>query len=103
MRIAREAGMNDSLSIKVREVIAGHFGISRDRLTDESRLRDDLGADRLDRLELVIAIEDRMAGLKIDDVLVDQFETIGDLVRVIKRVHNGRAAAPGTGAKQDEG
>jgi hypothetical protein len=31
MRIAREAGMNDSLSIKVREVIAGHFGISRDR------------------------------------------------------------------------
>jgi acyl carrier protein len=51
----------------------------------------------------VIAIEDRMAGLKIDDVLVDQFETIGDLVRVIKRVHNGRAAALGTGAKQDEG
>jgi acyl carrier protein len=42
--------MNDSLTIKVREVIAGHFGIDPERLTDESRLRDDLGADWLDRL-----------------------------------------------------
>jgi acyl carrier protein len=42
--------MNDSVAIKVRGAIAGHFGMARDRLTDESRLRDDLGADRFDRI-----------------------------------------------------
>jgi acyl carrier protein len=95
--------MSDSLSNKVREVIAGHFGISCDRLTDESRLSDDLGADRLDRLELMIAIEDRVAGLRIDDILVDRLETIGDLMRVIEGVYNGEAEALGMGAKQGEG
>jgi acyl carrier protein len=81
--------MNDSLIVKVREVIAGHFGLSPDRLTDDSRFRDDLGADRLDRLELMIAIEDQVAGIKIDDVVVDQIDTIGDLMRVIEGVDNG--------------
>jgi len=75
--------MDESLAGKVREVIAGHFGISRDRLTDGARFRDDLKADRLDRLELVIAIEDRVAGLKIDDAVVDQLETIGDLMHAV--------------------
>jgi acyl carrier protein len=52
--------MNDNLTNKIREIIAGHFGIDLDRLTDESRLRDDLGADWLDRIELMIAIEDQV-------------------------------------------
>jgi acyl carrier protein len=43
--------MNDSLTAKVRSVIAEYFGIDADRLTNEARLRDDLGADWLDRLE----------------------------------------------------
>lgn len=39
--------MNDRLTTKVREIIADHFGINPDRLTDGSRPRDDLGADWL--------------------------------------------------------
>ena len=94
--------MNDSLAVKVREVIAGHFGMSRDRLTDASSFRDDLGADRLDRLELLIAIEDRLAGVKIDDLVVDQLKTVGDLIRVIEALHNGRVSALGLGATHGE-
>jgi acyl carrier protein len=90
--------MNISLAVKVREIIAGHLGVASDRLTDEARLRDDLGADWLDRLELMIAIEDQMAGIEIDDVVVDQIDTIGDLMRVIESVQNGRARTlPGGG------
>ena len=85
--------MNDSLIVKVRKIIAGHFGIPPDRLTDDSRLRDDLGADWLDRLELIIAIEDQVAGIEIDDVVVDQIDTVGDLMRVIESVDKGRANA----------
>ena len=85
--------MNDSLTAKVRSVIAEYFGIDADRLTNEARLRDDLGADWLDRLELMIAIEDQVAGIEIDDVVVDQIDTVGDLMRVIESIDNGRANA----------
>ena len=85
--------MNNSITIKVREVIAGHLGMDPDRLTDEVRFRDDLGADWLDRLELMIAIEDKVAGVELDDVAIDQIDTIGDLMRVIESVRSGRAGA----------
>ena len=84
--------MNDSLAAKVRSVIAEHFGIDADRLTDEARFRD-LGADWLDRLELVISIEDQVAGFEIDDVVVDQIDTVGDLMRIIESVDNDRSDA----------
>jgi len=84
--------MNDNLHIKVRSVIAEHLGIDAERLTDEARFRD-LGADWLDRLELMIAIEDQVAGFEIDDVVVDQIDTIGDLIRVIESVDNNRSHA----------
>ncbi len=89
----------DSPAVKVRTIIADQFGVSPDRLTEETRLRDDLGADRLDRLELMIAIEDRVTGVRIDDKVVDQLETIGDLMRVIESTRNvGVQARGATGA-----
>ena len=54
--------MNDTLTIKVRNVIAEHFGIDSDRLADEARFRDDLGADWLDRLELSCWLRDCRRG-----------------------------------------
>ena len=92
--------MSDSLTAKVRNVIAGHFGVDAGRLTDEARFRDDLGADWLDRLELMIAIEDQVAGIEIDDVVVDQIDTVGDLIRVIEGTDiGGRGAMLGGMAK----
>ena len=85
--------MNDSVTAKVRSVIAGHFGIDVDRLTDEARFRDDFGADWLDRLELMIAIEDQVAGIEINDVVVDQIETVGDLMRIVESVDSGKSDA----------
>jgi acyl carrier protein len=76
--------MNDHLTAKVRNVIAGYFGIDANCLTDEARFRDDLRADWLDRLELMIAIEDQVAGIEIADVVVDHIDTVGDLMRVIE-------------------
>ena len=82
--------MNNSLAAKVRGVIAEHFGIDADLLTDEARFCE-FGADRLDRLELMIAIEDRVAGIEIDDVVVDQIDTVGDLMRIIESVAKDRS------------
>jgi acyl carrier protein len=106
MPAPREVAMNASLAIKVRDLIAGHFRISRDRLTDRAHFRDDLKADRLDRLELMIAIEDRLTGLRFDDTVVDQLETVGDLMRVIAGLPGAGAigaGALGIGATQGDG
>ena len=76
--------MNVSLATRVRNVVAGHFGIEADRLADDARLHDDLGADWLDRLELMIIIEDQVPELEIDDEAIEQIETVGDLMRLIE-------------------
>jgi len=91
--------MSDSLTIKVRKIIAGHFGIDPNRLTDESHFRDDLRADRLDRLELMIAIEDQIAGIEIDDVVADHIDTVGDLMRVVESRYKKKSTAGWPGSQ----
>jgi acyl carrier protein len=87
--------MDNSLTVKVREIIAAHLGVECDRLTDETRFRDDLRADWLDRLELMIAIEDQVIGIEIDEFIIDHIDTVGDLMRVIECVKNGGAIGDG--------
>jgi acyl carrier protein len=57
---------------------AGLFG------GQSARFRDDLGADWLDRLEVIIAIEDQVAGFEMANVVADQIDTVGDLMRAIE-------------------
>ena len=77
--------MQSNVNIKVRKIIAAHLGVDPTRVTDEARLRDDLGADWLDRLEVMIAIEDQVAGFEMGNVVADQIDTVGDLMRAIER------------------
>jgi len=72
----------------VRTLIANQLGVDVKRVTDEAHFTDDLGADWLDRLELMIVIEDRFANVVITDEDVDQIEVVGDLIRHIENVDN---------------
>ena len=81
----------------VRTLVANHLGISVGRVTDEAHFTHDLGADWLDRLELMMAVEDQFAGVEITDGDVDQIEVVGDLIRLIRAIDNERrreGAAP---------
>jgi acyl carrier protein len=81
----------------VRALIANHLGVSVRRVTDEAHLTDDLGADWLDRLELMIAVEDQFAGVEITDDDFDRIELVGDLIRHVETWDNERrrrGAAP---------
>jgi acyl carrier protein len=79
----------------VRTLIAHQLGVDVKRVTDEAHFADDLGADWLDRLELMIAIEDRFVDVVITDEDVDQIDVVGDLIRHLKsaRVAKGDDAA----------
>src|SRR2546425_13254072 len=71
--------------------------LSVGRVTDEAHFTDDLGADWLDRLDLMIAVEDQFAGVEITDDDVDRIELVGDLIRHIETLDSERrrrGAAP---------
>jgi acyl carrier protein len=81
----------------VRILIANHLGISVGRVTDNAHLTHDLGADWLDRLELMVAVEDQFVGVEITDDAVDRIEVVGDLIRHIETMDSERrrrGAAP---------
>src|SRR5215831_14154370 len=81
----------------VRTIVANHLGVSVGRVTDEAHFTNDLGADWLDRLELMMVVEDQFAGLEITDADVSQIEVVGDLIRHIETLDNERrrrGAAP---------
>ena len=68
----------------VRTLIANQLGVDVKPVTDEAHFTDDLGADWLDRLELIIMIEDRFGGLEITDDHADQIKVVGDLIRYVE-------------------
>jgi acyl carrier protein len=74
---------------EVRMLIASHLGVSIGRVTDEAHFTQDLGADWLDRLELMMVIEDQFVGVEITDTDLDQIEVVGDLIRHIEIAGNG--------------
>jgi acyl carrier protein len=79
----------------VRILIAEHLGVDIERVTDEAHFTDDLGADWLDRLELMIAIEDQFADVEIADDHIDHLDVVGDLIRHIESVsHEKRRRRP---------
>src|SRR5262249_13624828 len=75
-------------SLDVRTLIANQLGVDVKRVTDEAHFTDDLGADWLDRLELMIVIEDRFADVEITDEDIATLEVGGDLIRHIENVDN---------------
>jgi acyl carrier protein len=69
---------------EIRTLIAEHLDVDIERVADGAHFIDDLGADWLDRLELMITIEDRFGGLEITDDDADQIKVVGDLIRYVE-------------------
>ena len=64
---------------KVKKIIVDHLGVDADKVTDEASFIDDLGADSLDTVELVMAFEEEF-GSEISDSDAEKILTVGDAV-----------------------
>lgn len=67
----------------VKEIIVDQLGVDGDKVTMESKFRDDLEADSLDIVELIMAFEDKFGG-EISDEDAQNIETVGDVVRYLE-------------------
>ena len=64
---------------KVKEIIVEQLGVDEDKITPEARFREDLEADSLDLVELIMAFEDEFGG-EISDDEAQQIKTVGKAV-----------------------
>lgn len=63
----------------VKEIIASELGVEIEKVTDDAHFVDDLGADSLDTVELVMAFEEEF-GIEIPDEDAEEMQTVGDAV-----------------------
>lgn len=68
---------------KIKEVIADVLDYSADQITEDSTFVDDLGADSLDVVQIVMQLED-IFGIQIPDESIENIETVGDAVKQIQ-------------------
>ena len=79
--------MSDDISSKVKKIVADHLGIDEAKVTDESSFIDDLGADSLDTVELVMAFEEEF-GCEIPDDAAEKIVTLKDAVTYLSANSN---------------
>jgi acyl carrier protein len=69
---------------KVKQIIAEQLGVDEPDIKPESHFIDDLGADSLDTVELVMAFEEEF-GCEIPDDAAEQIQTVGDAVKFLEK------------------
>ncbi len=73
----------DAILEKVKEVIVDQLGVDGETITTETSFIDDLGADSLDIVELIMALEEEF-DLQIPDSEAEKIATVGDVIEYIK-------------------
>ena len=75
--------MTKDIASKVKKMVADHLGVDELKVTEEANFVDDLGADSLDTVELVMAFEEEF-GSEISDSEAEKIITVGDAIRFIE-------------------
>ncbi|MCX8133907.1 MAG: acyl carrier protein [Roseococcus sp.] len=69
---------------KVKKIVVEHLGVEEAKVTPEASFIDDLGADSLDTVELVMAFEEAF-GVEIPDDAAEKIQTVKDAIEFIEK------------------
>jgi len=72
-----------SVQDRVKEIIVEQLGVNPDQVSPEAKFIEDLGADSLDTVELVMAFEEEF-GAEIPDEDAEKMQTVGDVIKYIE-------------------
>jgi acyl carrier protein len=75
--------MADNIQDKVRDIIVEQLGVNPEQVTLEAKFIEDLGADSLDIVELVMALEEEF-GIDVSDEEAEKLLSVGDVVRYVE-------------------
>ncbi len=75
--------MADSIEARVKEIIVNELGVEAEKVTPEASFVEDLGADSLDTVELVMAFEEEF-GIDIPDEDAEQMGTVGEAIKYLQ-------------------
>lgn len=75
--------MSDDIASRVKKIVAEELGHAADKIGEDSRFVEDLGADSLDSVELVMRLEEEFE-CEIPDDQADKFLTVGSVVEFIR-------------------
>jgi acyl carrier protein len=78
--------MSDTLE-QIKGIIVDLLGVDEDKVTLDARFREDLEADSLDLVELIMAFEDKFGG-EISDEEAQKLQTVGDVISYIENEMN---------------
>ena len=67
----------------LKELVVDQLGVEEDEVTMEATMQDDLGADSLDLVDLVMSVEEEF-GVKVADEDLENIKTVGDIVNYIE-------------------
>ncbi len=73
---------------RVKKIVVEHLGVEEDKVTETASFIDDLGADSLDTVELVMAFEEEF-GADIPDEDAEKLKTVGDVLNYLKSKGKG--------------
>jgi acyl carrier protein len=74
----------NNIEARVRKIVVEHLGVDADKVAMDASFIDDLGADSLDTVELVMAFEEEF-GVEIPDDAAETILTVGDAVRFLEK------------------
>jgi len=75
--------MSDNIAERVKKIVVEHLGVDEAKVSEGASFIDDLGADSLDTVELVMAFEEEF-DLEIPDEDAEKIATVGDAISYIK-------------------
>lgn len=78
-----EGMMAESTEERVREIIVNELGVESEKVNSAASFVEDLGADSLDTVELVMAFEEEF-GIEIPDEDAENLQTVGDAIRYLQ-------------------
>lgn len=76
--------MSDSSEDKIKDIIVEQLGVNADQVTREAKMIEDLGADSLDAVELVMAIEEEFE-IEVPDDQAEKLVAVGDIIDYVDK------------------